>query len=144
MKSFEIISHTADIGLKISGRSLEELFRNGALGFFNLITDPERVRERGPEGGAVREVLEIRAADSEDLFLGWLKELLYVFSVRRLVLTDFDFEDCGKRHVKAVGRGTVFDPARDVQKYEIKAVTYHQFELRKQKNGWQARVIFDI
>ncbi len=37
-KDFELVEHTADIGLKVYGKSEKELFINAARGMFFLIT----------------------------------------------------------------------------------------------------------
>ena len=71
MKPYEIIDHTADIGLRIRGRTLPELFTHAALGLFDLITDLDEIplgKERIP--------LHLKAEDLGDLFLKWLRELL--------------------------------------------------------------------
>ena len=41
-------------------------------------------------------------------------------------------------------RGERYDPNRHELKTLIKAVTYHQLEVRSSKVGWTARVVFDI
>ena len=36
---FKEIEHPSDIGLRFSGRSIEELFENAGLGMFSVMTD---------------------------------------------------------------------------------------------------------
>ena len=45
---------------------------------------------------------------------------------------------------KARARGEAFDEGRHVIKAEIKAVTYHQIQVKKEKRRWSARIIFDL
>ena len=49
MKRFEILDHTADIGIIVYGEDLKALFENAGEAFFHLITDMKRVRRSGPE-----------------------------------------------------------------------------------------------
>ena len=39
MKAYEIIEHTADIGIKSFGDTVSEAFSNAAKGMFDIITD---------------------------------------------------------------------------------------------------------
>lgn len=141
MVPFEVIEHTADIGLRIYGRSLNELFCHAGQGLFYLITDVDKTASQtGPE----RISFHLKGKDEGDLLLAWLRELLYTFSAKGLVLTDFRFEALSGRELKASALGNPFDPDCDEQKYEVKAVTYHQFKIERTKKGWLAEVIFDI
>jgi len=46
MRRFEILDHTADIGLIVYGEDLKTLFENAGVAFFHLITDLRKVRRR--------------------------------------------------------------------------------------------------
>ena len=45
MKSYQLIEHTADVGLVAYGRTLAEAFGNAAYGMFSIIAELRRVRE---------------------------------------------------------------------------------------------------
>jgi SHS2 domain-containing protein len=79
MKRFELIEHTADIGLVAYGRSLAEAFANAAYGLFAIIAELKNVRE-----SEYRQV-EIREEDSETLLFEWLNHLLYLFDVETIL-----------------------------------------------------------
>ena len=138
MKAFEILDHTADIGLLIRGRDLKELFENAGRGFFHLITDMRRVRER------LEKRVEIGQEPLERLMVDWLNELLYFHDVENLLLKTFKMESVGKGGLKAVVKGESFREGVHVVKTEIKAVTYHQIQVQKEDGLWKARVIFDL
>ena len=46
MKPYELIDHTADVGLRAFGKTLPELFRNAAIGLFEMMTDLEKVSHK--------------------------------------------------------------------------------------------------
>ena len=93
------------------------------------------VRARAPAG------LE---GDRPELLVDWLQELLYLFETEHLVPLEYEFVTVGPREIKAdVGFGR-FEPGRDRTRVEIKAVTYHQLEVREAADGWVARFILDI
>jgi SHS2 domain-containing protein len=74
----------------------------------------------------------------------WLGELLYLHDVEDLLFRSFFIEELRDGSLKARARGEVFDEKRHVMKTEIKAVTYHQIEVKKEKERWRARIIFDL
>jgi SHS2 domain-containing protein len=146
MKPYEIIDHPADVGLAIYGRNLKELFSHAGLGFLDLVTDARGIQaavKKFPETG-VSCAIRLRGRNSEDLLRAWLKELLFIFSTQKLAFAAFDFSVLIETQLEAEARGVVFDPRCHEPKAEVKAVTYHQFELKKTPEGWRARVIFDL
>jgi SHS2 domain-containing protein len=46
--------------------------------------------------------------------------------------------------LKAKARGEPLDRERHELSHEVKAITYHQLEVKQTDQGWQARVIVDI
>jgi len=78
------------------------------------------------------------------LMVAWLSELLYLHEVEGLLLCDFALAEIDESRVTGVVGGEVFDEGRHSIKTEVKAVTYHQLEIREQAGRWQARIIFDI
>ena len=138
MKRYELIDHTADIGIRAFGKNLPELFRNAAIGLFEMMTDLEKV--------AHRETQEIRLEEknAEDLFIRWLQELLYRFSVDQTFYGDFQFKELTEQKLFAVIRGEKIDDRKHTLKKEVKAVTYHALKVEKTEEGWVGEVIFDI
>jgi SHS2 domain-containing protein len=53
-------------------------------------------------------------------------------------------ESVGEDGLRARVKGEPFQEGVHVIKTQVKAVTYHQIEVRQEKEGWRARVIFDL
>jgi SHS2 domain-containing protein len=138
MKRFEVLDHTADIGIIVYGEDLKGLFENAGEAFFHLITDMKRVRRR------VRRQIEIGKEDLERLMVDWLSELLYLHDVENLLFKEFKVESVGENGLKAIVKGEPFQEGVHVIKTEVKAVTYHQIEVRKENGKWRAQIIFDL
>jgi len=138
MKRFEILDHTADIGFIVYGEDLQSLFENAGEAFFHLITDLKKVRLR------TERKIEIRGESLERLIVDWLSELLYLHDVENLLLKRFNVESVGEGGLKAKVRGEVFQEDVHVIKTGVKAVTYHQIEVRQEEEGWRARIILDL
>ncbi|MGC9063671.1 MAG: archease, partial [bacterium] len=79
MKRFELIDHTADIGITAYGNTLEELFENAAYGLFSVITDIDTVEPKEQYR------VFVDAMDEEELFIAWLNELIYFWEVKRVL-----------------------------------------------------------
>lgn len=138
MQRYEFINHTADLGIRVSGPSLEELFENAAWAMFDLIVDLDTVEVRDEAA------IEIRGEQREELLADWLRDLLYRYNGHEYLLKEFKIENMSPRGLKAKVRGEKVDMSRHSLKREIKAVTYHDLEIRKLNREWQAQIIFDI
>ena len=137
-KKYEFIEHTADLGFKVYGASLEELFAHAAEAFFEAMVALEGVAE-----GTERSI-EVEADAPDNLMVSWLSELLYLFDTERLVFKRFQVKRIENNRLEANARGEVLDPARHEIKSGIKAVTYHQLYVKEKDGGWEAQVILDI
>ncbi len=138
VKRFEILDHTADIGVIVHGENLKALFENAGEAFFHLITDLRKVRRR------IERRVNIGGESLDRLMVDWLSELLYLHDVENLLFKEFKVDSVGEGGLKAVVKGELFQEGVHVIKTEVKAVTYHQIEVRKENGRWRAQVIFDL
>lgn len=138
MGRFEYFDHTADMGMRVEGSDLAELFTHAALGMFNLIVPMDQFKAQD----ALDVLLE--AEDVEELLWKWLRELHYLFSTQKLVFKEFEFKELNEKMVWATCWGEYFDPEKHASEREVKAVTHHEFQVTKNEKGWRAEVIFDI
>ena len=136
MKRFELIDHTADVGLIAYGKTVAEAFANAAYGMFSIIAGLAMVRETESRRISVREV------DMEGLLFEWLNNLVYLFDVEMLIFRSFDIVYFDGRRLEAICRGEKFDPSRHQLKAGIKSATYHMLEVNRKKH--QVQVIFDV
>jgi SHS2 domain-containing protein len=132
---YEEIDHTADVGIRAHGRTLDELFANAAEGMFSLVADLAKVKPVGE--------IEVRLAaeDVPTLLVRWLSELLYVHETEHLLFSAFDVLVQGTS-LTGRARGEPIDKARHELQLAIKAVTRHG--LRVDPKEGIAEVIFDI
>ncbi|HEY8491732.1 MAG TPA: archease [Dehalococcoidia bacterium] len=135
---FEILEHTADVGVVARGRSLAEAFANAAAGMFSIMTDLDRVQEH--DGTDV----SVRGRDVEHLLVRWLSELLYHFETDRMLYRRFTIQRITATELEASALGERYAPERHEIRTPIKAVTYHQLEVKREDGGARVRVIFDI
>src|SRR3990172_6472296 len=117
-KEFEILNHTADVGIIAYGKDIKEAFANAAKGMFSLITELDEVAEI-----EYRDI-ELTAPDQESLLVAWLNELIYLFDVDNILLKRFHISQLNETHMKAKAYGEKVDSSRHELKMGIKAATY--------------------
>ena len=132
---FEELDHTADVGIRAYGATVEELFENAAAGLFSLIVELETVKPRGEVE------VKVTAEDLETLMVNWLQELLFLHETQHLVFCDFDVA-IEKLDLTGRARGEAIDKRRHELKLAVKAVTYHRLKVDPAKGV--AEIIFDI
>ena len=135
---FEILEHTADVGLKIYGATLEELFANAGRGLMALAFESVSAEPRQ------RLSLHAEGADYEDLLVCWLSEILYFLDTEGWMFSDFVIQSVEQNKVVGEALGERSDPAQRARAVPVKAVTYHQVSVRQVTEGWEAVVYFDI
>ena len=134
-KGFEVVEHTADWSLRVTGRDLPELFANAATGMAHLlVSEPHKLPE-----DEVRNV-SLEAYDTESLLVDWLGELAYFAEVEQLIFHSFERVTVSATALEATIRGA---EAAEIDKH-IKAVTYHDLEIRETADGLEATIVFDV
>jgi SHS2 domain-containing protein len=137
-KGFEIINHTADVGIVAYGANIEALFSSAALALFSLITELESVEEK------LHLDLEVSSEGRDSLLIEWLNELIYLFDAKHILFNRFDIESLTHNDLRATCYGENFDPMRHKIKMGVKAATYHMLRLEKDGGGYKSQIIFDI
>lgn len=138
-ENIEIIDHTADIGIRVMGSSLEELFLYAAQGMFQILAQPKK--NLIP---AISFPVDIEADNLEQLLVRWLQELHLAYDIRHLVLSYFWIDEISHNKLSGGGKGMKFDSTRHNLGTDIKAVTYHKLKVEKKDDLWIAEIIFDI
>ena len=84
-KHYEIIEHTADIGIRVRGKEMKDLFTGSALAMFDIIAERITATPSTPE----KVVIAQKANTIEDLLVYWLNELLSLSALKSQVFSDF-------------------------------------------------------
>jgi len=137
-KKFQIVDHTADIGIICYGKSLQQLFSNAALGLYSLMFNVADIDEQ------MHRDIRLSAKDRDGLLVDWLNELIYLFDVDRIIFSRFVFNRLNDTSLQAHCFGDTIDAKHQPIKREVKAATYHMLKITQKKNSYQAQVVFDI
>jgi SHS2 domain-containing protein len=138
-QEWEFFEHTADIGVRVTGATLPELFTNAARAMYDALGKLQKSEVRSQKS------VELSADSVEDLLHDWLVELLYEVETSRVLYDEFEIRDLTAQKLVALLRGAEIDFDRSQPNEEIKAVTYHQLRVEELPDGsWRATVIFDV
>lgn len=141
MKEFEILEHTADIGIAAYGKTKREVFINTAKGMFEIIAGETKDHKEN-----FYDKIKLEADNLEGLLFAWLNELLYISETKLVILKKFEIKELSDFQIEAEVRGIKINRLGHKIKKEIKAATYHRLEIKKDEESglWKAQVIFDI
>ena len=141
-KNFKFLEHMADAYIAAYGKDLAEAFENAAAAMFEVMTDIKKVK---PE---VEDYVEVEAADEYALLYNWLEELLVKSEINEMLYSKFEISELARTadgfRLKAKIWGEKFNPEKHPQKVGVKAVTYHQMEIRKEPGKTTVKFILDI
>lgn len=130
---YQEIEHTADIALRVWAPSIPELLAQAAKGMFALCGVQSKKQSRR------QRTFQISFSDYENLLVNFLSELLYYVERDKLVLDRFQIT-LHNHQLKVIATGY---PIQSIQKM-IKAVTYHQLEVKTTEDGFTAQIVFDV
>jgi SHS2 domain-containing protein len=136
----QTFDHTADVGLRVTGADLSDLFRTAAEGMFDyIVVNRDAVRD------SAHERLDLTADSALELLPLWLGELLFQFETTHRLYSRFEVavSDDG-RSLSAEIAGEPIDRERHELDHEVKAVTRHGLRLEQTQEGWLADIILDI
>lgn len=136
MGSFEILEHTADVGIRARASTLRELFEQATLGLLDILGawHPETA------GQDTRVIVE--ADDLGALLADWLGEVLYLQDAKDIVVGGLRVQVDPPRV-----EGTLCLAPRGDRALEgtaVKAITYHELKVEERDDGWLADVYVDV
>ena len=133
---------TADIAFEATGCDLPELFTAAADATMNvMIENIDSIEPRETRH------IEFKNDKLDMLLFDFLQELIYFKDAERLLLRvreiQIDEKD-GNYFLDATTKGEPLDATRHEQRADVKAVTLHDFYVKKIDDAWKASVLLDI
>jgi SHS2 domain-containing protein len=126
-----------DAYIEAEGSSLEEAFENAAKGLIDTMLDIDKIEAKDK----IR--IEVEGYDLEELLYNWLEEILLKLSIERVALREFKVKIKDNR-LEAEVYGEPLDLKKHNYKVEIKAVTYHLMEVKKEDSKYKVRFLLDL
>ena len=139
MPPFEVLEHTADVGLRAWGETREALFENCALGLAEIL---DRSGNGDVAEGTGRVSVELHATDVEALLVEWMNEVLFALEREEACLRASRITEVAETELRAWIELSAC--AGTPEATELKAATYHQLSVRETPQGWEATVYLDV
>ena len=138
MQNYEVFEHTADIGLRIKGKDLKELFQNAGLAIFQVSSRRQFVKNKTHTDIIIKQ----KADNLDELFINWLNELLSISAAKGIIFHNIKVKAIQDNSLEASATGSSVENYR--VNTEIKAATYHQLKIEEKDGAWTAEVILDV
>lgn len=135
--SYKILEHTADLKIAIQGKSLEDLFAEAALAMMDLMK-PENFQEQ--KDSTQREI-SLTSLDETTLLIDFMSEVLLLANINKEIYTKIVFKEFSSSSLEATLEGIPISEFKE----DIKAVTYHEADVKENSDGtWETIIIFDV
>lgn len=138
MKKFEIFPHTADIGIRVYGETLKQLFENAGEGTLFLMREESGINLENEV------CFEIEAPFIELLLNKFLNEFIYLFDSKFFIIKEFKIDIFNENYIKGIFFGETLNEKKHKIKYAIKACTLEDMIIEKVDNLYKVDIIFDI
>lgn len=161
---FKFLPHTADIKFQAFGKTIEEAFENCSLALVNIITK-DKIKS------VIKKTIKINGNDYESLLVNFLEEFLFLFETKGFLLSKINKIKITNKTTKSmINKTDKFDDKNlkeggsDEQYYEliceaigdkldknnyeisnhVKAITYNDMFVKKEKNKFIIQVVVDV
>lgn len=133
---YKFLEHTADIKFRAFGKNLSEAFENSALAMFNTMYS-ESVKKK------IKKKIKVKGKDLENLLYNFLEELLFYMDSENFFLSKIKVKiDEKDLTLEAEAEG---DETKNYAIHlDVKAVTYNEMFVHKEKNKYTCQVVLDV
>ena len=130
----------ADIAYEAYGENLNELFENAAFAIFEISANLKTIDAKE------KIEFELENEKIDNLLYDFLSEILFLKDAKYMVFKKVKvlIKENKKYKLRTVLKGDTINPQKQQLENDIKAVTMHMFEVKKEKNTWKATVVVDI
>jgi SHS2 domain-containing protein len=133
---YKFLEHTADVKFQAFGNTIEDAFENSALALKETISGKIKIQEK-----IIKEI-KIIGKDKESLLYNFLEELLFLLDAEDFLFSKIKKIKINKNRLSAEILG---DKALDYKfSNDVKAITYNNMFVKKERNKWICQVVLDV
>ena len=131
---------TADVAVESRGDTLEEPFTASAMATFEVMADTGGVQ---PE---IKKVLHLEHSEIDGLLFDWLAEIIYLKDSEFMLFSKYDLKITKSTNYQLDAEilGEEINQSKHDLKCDVKAITFHLFEVNEKEGKWISRFILDI
>lgn len=135
-RKFIFLRHTADVKFRSYGKTMEEAFKNSVLALKETIAHEEKIK------GTIRKKIIVDGRDNESLLYNFLEEFLFLLDSEGFIVNKVEKIKIKDMKLEADVSGD------NAKKYNftnsVKAVTYNNMFVRKEKDKYICQVVLDV
>ena len=131
---------TADVAIESRGDTLEELFTASAMATFEVMADTGNIH---PE---IKKALHLEHSEIDGLLFDWLAEIIYLKDSEFMLFSKYDLKITKSTNYQLDAEilGEEINQSKHDLKCDVKAITFHLFEVNEKEGKWISRFILDI
>ena len=139
-QEFELISNATGIQMKAWGKTVKELFRNALRGTAMFLKPTGLAAAE--KAKKIKHAIRVEAIDINTLLIEFVSHVLALSDIHNMIFTNIIFKTIGENFLEA----ELFGIATDGFDQEIKAVSYHDIDIkRNQTSGlYETTLVFDV
>ena len=131
---YKFLDHTADIKVKVYGKTINEIYENSALAVSNFLSRNKVVNKK------LTKKINITGKNKEELLYKFIDEIIYLLDAKNFLIASAKIT----KSDKGINAELYGDNSKEYKHDQIKAATYHEMKFQRSKAGWEADFIFDV
>lgn len=134
---FKFLEHTADIKFQAYGKTIEEAFKNSTLAMAKAMYE-------GKINSKKTVKIKVKGKDFESLLYNFLEELIILMDSKGFFVADIKKIKINKEKLNLEAEVSG-DHAKNYKvSLDVKAITYNEMFVRKEKDKWVCQVVLDV
>ena len=131
---------TADVAIESRGDTLEELFTASAMATFEVMADTGVIQPK------IKKTLHLEHSEIDGLLFDWLAEIIYLKDSEFMLFGKYDLKITKDTNYQLDAEilGEEINQAKHDLRCDVKAITFHLFEVYEKNGKWISRFILDI
>lgn len=140
MKKYKYLEDVAiaDIAFEAYGKNLDELFENSAWALFDMMADVKTVK-----GNNIKKI-KLENDKIDNLLFDFLEEIVLIKDRDYFIFNDVKVKIKEGYKLEAELKGEEINTEKHSLIDDVKAITMHMFDVKKEKEKWKAVVVVDI
>jgi SHS2 domain-containing protein len=134
---YKILSHTADLRLKVFGDDYEKLFVNAALGLANILFEDYKKLIKRARG---HKKITVESENTGTLVVDFLNKILSESNIEKKIFPRIKILRVSPKVVEAQLFGVLVDHFDE----DVKAVSYHNAEVTEEDGKLEITLVLDI